>query len=75
MMTKRSTLLQIVRYDVKRRSDVQKFVIRAYSHQRRAFFSAAENICLCIIIIIMFDFVCDRLGSPSDLVKSWGGGV
>ena len=21
----------------------------------------------------MFDFVCDRLGSPSDLVKSWGG--
>ena len=33
-----------------------------------------ENICFCIIIIIMFDFVCDRLGSPSDLVKSWGGG-
>ena len=26
-----------------------------------------------IIIIITFDFVCDRLGSPSDLVKSWGG--
>ena len=22
----------------------------------------------------MFDFVCDRLGSPSYLVKSWGGG-
>ena len=22
----------------------------------------------------MFDYVCDRLGSPSDLVKSWGGG-
>ena len=21
----------------------------------------------------MFDFLCDRLGSPSDLVKSWGG--
>ena len=29
----------------------------------------------CIIVIIMFDFVCDRLGSPSDLVKSWGGSV
>ena len=28
----------------------------------------------CIIIIIMFDFVCDRLGSPSDLVKGdWMG--
>ena len=23
----------------------------------------------------MFDFVCDRLGSPSDLVKSWEGSV
>ena len=22
----------------------------------------------------MFDFVCDRLGYPSDLAKSWGGG-
>ena len=26
-------------------------------------------------IIIMFGLVCDSLGSPSDLVKSWGGGV
>ena len=26
------------------------------------------------IIIIIFGLVCDRLGSPSDLVKSWGGG-
>ena len=33
-----------------------------------------EGIYFGIIIIIMFDFVCDRLGSPSDLVKSWGGG-
>ena len=33
-----------------------------------------EYIYFCIIIIIMFDFVCNRLGSPSDLVKSWGGG-
>ena len=32
-----------------------------------------EYIYFCIIIMIMFDFVCDRLGSPSDLVKSWGG--
>ena len=29
---------------------------------------------ICIIIIILFDFVCDRLSSLSDLVKSWGGG-
>ena len=28
----------------------------------------------CSIIIIMLDFGCDRLGSPSDLAKSWGGG-
>ena len=28
-----------------------------------------------MFIIITFDSVCDRLGSPSDLVKSWGGGV
>ena len=27
-----------------------------------------------VFIIIMFGLVCDRLGSPSDLVKSWGGG-
>ena len=33
-----------------------------------------EYIYFCITIIVMFDFVCDRLGSPSDLVKSWGGG-
>ena len=26
-------------------------------------------------IIIMFGLVCDRLGSHSDLVKSWGGSV
>ena len=32
-----------------------------------------EGIYFCIIVIIMFGFVCDRLGSPSDLVKSWGG--
>ena len=25
-------------------------------------------------VFIMFGLVCDRLGSPSDLVKSWGGG-
>ena len=27
-----------------------------------------------MFIIITFDSVGDRLGSPSDLVKSWGGG-
>ena len=28
-----------------------------------------------MFIIITFDSVCDRLGSPSDLVKYWGGSV
>ena len=27
-----------------------------------------------MFIIITFDSVCDRLGSPPELVKSWGGG-